>query len=154
MAILNQQLKEQLKRRFSERLRDPVQLTLYTRPGSGRLILPGGLGCATCGDARELADDLAAAAPEQVRLEVVDVSERTELERPVPSLTLGATNGEADQDGGRLGWQGLPAGYEFATVVDAIERVSRSEHGLAEATLDALSELTEPVDLMVFATPT
>ncbi|MGI8563954.1 MAG: hypothetical protein ACR2MZ_10460 [Candidatus Dormibacter sp.] len=154
MAILNEQLKEQLKRRFTERLHDPVQLTLYTRPGSGRLILPGGLGCATCGDARELAEDLAAAAPEQVQLEVVDVSARTELERPVPSLTLAAANGEANEGGGRLGWQGLPAGYEFATVVDAIERVSRGEHGLADATVDALCELTEPVELMVFATPT
>lgn len=154
MAMLSEQLKQQLKERFQERLRDPVQLTLHTRPGGGRLILPGGLGCATCGDARELAEDLAAAAPDLVRLEIVDVSEGSGLEWPVPSLTLAAAGPEDAQSSGRLGWQGLPAGHEFATVVDAMERVSNREPGLSEATLQALSALTEPVEVMVFATPT
>src|SRR6202022_1468626 len=149
MAILNEQVKQQVRERFSERLSGPVQLKLYLRPGSGRLILPSGLGCPTCDEARELAQDLQEAAPELISLGVVAVpvpeSDVTEL----PPLTL-AFPGEEP----RIRWQGLPAGYEFATVVDAIERVSSGEHGLSEATVGRLAELTEPLEVMVFATPT
>ena len=44
MALLNDQIKQQLHDRFAETLKEPVQLTLYTRPGTGRLILPSGMG--------------------------------------------------------------------------------------------------------------
>jgi alkyl hydroperoxide reductase subunit AhpF len=149
MAILSDQVKRQLQDRFAQQLSGPVQLTLYTRPGTGRLILPSGFGCATCDDARQLAEEIQEASPELIQLRVVDVTAEESDVREVPTLTL-AFPGEEP----RIRWQGLPAGYEFATVVDAVERVSSGAHGLAEATVDALAELTEPVDVMVFATPT
>ena len=49
---------------------------------------------------------------------------------------------------------GLTAGYEFATLVDAIERVSRRELGLSEKSLRRLEALEESLEVMVFATPT
>jgi alkyl hydroperoxide reductase subunit AhpF len=149
MAILSDQVKRQLQDRFAEHLSGPVQLTLYTRPGSGRLILPSGLGCATCEDARTLAEELHEAAPDLVHLHVVDIGAEDSDVTEVPTLTV-AFPGEAP----RIRWQGLPAGYEFATVVDAVERVSSGDHGLSDASLEALTALTEPVDVMVFATPT
>jgi alkyl hydroperoxide reductase subunit AhpF len=149
MAILSDQVKRQLQDRFAEHLSGPVQLTLYTRPGSGRLILPSGLGCVTCEDAKQLVEELREAAPDLVQLRVVDVSAEDADVTEVPTLTL-AFPGEEP----RIRWQGLPAGYEFATVVDAVERVSTGAHGLAGASVEALERLTEPVDVMVFATPT
>lgn len=148
MAILTEQVRQQLRERFAERLSAPVQLTLYTRPGTGRLILPAGVGCPTCDDARQLAEDLAAVAPEHIRLEVIDVTQQPSDGRPVPTLLLGPPGEEP-----RLGWQGLPSGYEFATVVDALERLSTGDHGLSEATLQALARVQERLELMVFATP-
>jgi alkyl hydroperoxide reductase subunit AhpF len=149
MAILTDQVRQQVQERFAEQLSGPVQLTLYTRPGSGRLILPTGMGCRTCDDARQLVEDLQQAAPDLINLDVIDVSVQETDVRAVPTLTL-ARPGEAS----RIRWLGLPAGYEFATVVDAVERVSSGGHGLSEATVEGLSRLTEPVDVMVFATPT
>jgi len=149
MSLLNDQVKQQVRERFSERLSGPVQLKLYLRPGSGRLILPSGLGCPTCEEARELAQDLQEAAPELISLEGIDVTVQESEVTELPTLTL-AFPGEEP----RIRWQGLPAGYEFATVVDAIERVSSGEHGLSEATVGRLAELTEPLEVMVFATPT
>ena len=72
-------------------------------------------------------------------------SEVTEL----PTLALGFPGQEP-----RIRWQGLPAGYEFATVVDAMERVSTGEHGLSEQTVEQLAAVSEPVEILVFATPT
>jgi hypothetical protein len=150
MAILNDQVKQQLRDRFTETLKGPVQLTLYTRPGTGRLILPSGMGCATCDDARAIAEELSAAAPDLVKLDVVDVSaHESAVATEVPTLALARPGEEA-----RISWRGLPAGFEFATVVDAIERASSGDFGLAPETNDALGRLTDPVEVMVFATPT
>ena len=151
MPILSPQVKEQLEARFAERLTEPVQLRLYVRPGPSRLIVPGRFTCATCDDERELLGEVAAAAPELVSLEVIDLGNLPPNGvEEVPTLLVGTP----EEKEPRISFQGLPAGYEFATLVDAIERVSRAEHDLSPASLEGLARLTEPVEVMVFATPT
>jgi alkyl hydroperoxide reductase subunit AhpF len=49
---------------------------------------------------------------------------------------------------------GMPSGYEFGTLVDAIVDVSSGESGLSEPTRQALAALTKPVHVQVFSTPT
>jgi alkyl hydroperoxide reductase subunit AhpF len=150
MAILNEQVQQQLRDRFAERLTGPVELRLYTKPGTGRLILPTGLGCATCDDARQLAEAVRDSAPEKITLEVIDVSENADAPvEDVPTLTVTAPGEEA-----RIRFMGLTSGYEFATLVDAVERVSRSETSLSEKTMRRLEALEEGLEVMVFATPT
>lgn len=150
MAILNDQVRDQLRQRFEERLTGDVRMTLYLKPGSGRLILPTGVGCPTCEEARQLAEEIREAAPERIELEVVDVTALADAPvDAVPTLQVSAPGGDS-----RIAFQGLPAGYEFATVVDAVERVSRSEPGLSERTMERLALLEEEVEIMVFATPT
>jgi glutaredoxin-like protein len=51
-------------------------------------------------------------------------------------------------------YYGMPAGYEFSTVLDAILDVSRGDSGLAEESREKLSHLSQPVHLEVFVTPT
>src|SRR5579862_6319951 len=118
----------QVRDRFAERLRGPVEARLYLRPGSGRLILPAGLGCATCEDARQLITAVAELAPEVIRLELVDVTQTDVGDDviDVPLLTLGLPG--ADH---RVRFLGLPAGFEFGMVVEAIERLSAAAVDLA-----------------------
>jgi alkyl hydroperoxide reductase subunit AhpF len=49
---------------------------------------------------------------------------------------------------------GLPSGYEFGALVDAILDVSSGDSGLSEPTRAALKEIARPVHLQVFSTPT
>ena len=49
---------------------------------------------------------------------------------------------------------GIPAGYEFATFLEAILNVSKADSGLKPETREKLAALTEPVHLQVFVTPT
>lgn len=49
---------------------------------------------------------------------------------------------------------GIPAGYEFATLLDAIVSVSQGESGLGEESKEKLSKITQPLHLEVFVTPT
>ena len=154
MAVIPEQVRQQLKDRFETVLIGPVHVTLYTRPGSSRLILPAGIGCATCQDARDMAELLRDAAPEKITLDVVDVTrdEERALADGVPEVPTIAVASDAET--GRIRFQGLPTGTEFAALIDAVERVSRDEAGLSEESLEALAKLTEPTEVMVFATPT
>jgi alkyl hydroperoxide reductase subunit AhpF len=154
MNVIPDEVRQQLKNRFETVLSGPVHLTLYTRPGSSRLILPAGVGCATCEDARQMAELLRDAAPEKITMDLVDITR--DLERAaadqvndVPTIAVAS-----DSEIGRIRFQGLPTGTEFPALIDAVERVSREEPGLSQESLEALAKLTEPVEVMVFATPT
>jgi hypothetical protein len=154
VRLIPEPVRLQLKERFDTVLSGPVHLTVYMRPGSSRLILPAGVGCATCEDARQMAELLCDAAPEKITMDTIDVArdpERATADRidDVPTIAV-ASNTET----GRIRFQGLATGTEFPALIDAIERVSLSEHGLSEESLTALGKLTEPTELMVFATPT
>ncbi len=154
MALIPDPVRQQLKDRFEVLLTGPVHLVLYTKPGSSRLILPAGLGCPTCEDARQMAELLRDAAPEKITLEVVDVSRdaaRVEIDGidDVPTIAIAA-----ESDIGRIRFQGLPTGTEFPALIDAVERVSRAEHGLRAESVAALAKLTDPTEVVVFATPT
>src|SRR5438445_13380174 len=110
MAVIPESVRQQLKDRFETALTGPVKLTLYTRPGSSRLILPAGLGCPPCEDARQMAELLRDAAPEKISLDVVDVS-RDPAPSPadgvddVPTIPIASS-----PETGRIRFQGLPAG--------------------------------------------
>lgn len=49
---------------------------------------------------------------------------------------------------------GIPAGYEFATFLEAILAVSRGESGLSEQSKEKLKQVAKPLHLEVFVTPT
>jgi glutaredoxin-like protein len=53
-----------------------------------------------------------------------------------------------------LRYFGLPAGYEFSALLDAILTVSKGDSGLQEETRQKLRQLTQPLHLQVFVTPT
>ena len=148
------ELRQQLKERFETSLTGPVHLTVYIKPGSSRLILPEGYGCATCEDARQMAELLRDAAPDKVTLEEVDITRdpgRAEIDGVIEVPIMGlSTNSEPS----RIRFQGLPTGTEFPALIDAVERTSSGDHGLSAETLAALSKLDKPTEVMVFATPT
>jgi len=49
---------------------------------------------------------------------------------------------------------GIPSGYEFASFLHAIHAVAAGKPELSEEGLKVLAELTEPVHIQVFVTPT
>ena len=149
MALIDEKTMAQIRERLAETLVDQVELRLYRRADSGALILPGGLGCPTCDAAEELARALVDAAPDKVQLTVIDAIQDSTGVETVPSLSVGLPGEVA-----RITFQGLPAGYEFATLLDAVERTSSGESGLSEEVAERLAGLEAEVELMVFVTPT
>lgn len=141
MALIDDATRTQLRERLSGSLVGAVELRLYRRPA--------GVGCATCDVTEELMRELADAAPEQISLTVVDMSDSSDPSIEVPTVTVSAPGMDP-----RITFQGLPAGYEFATLIDAIERVSLGTGDLAPELADMLAGLDQEVEVMVFVTPT
>lgn len=144
MAIVTDDLKAELRERFRDSLSEPVELRLHLRPGSSSgLVLPDSQDCEGCGPLREVAEALADASD----LVTVSVTESNDGDAPVLEIA------RSGQDA-RVTFKGFPGGYEFATIVDGIERVSKSDASLSDGTLAALETLEHDVELMVFVTPT
>jgi glutaredoxin-like protein len=49
---------------------------------------------------------------------------------------------------------GIPAGYEFSSLLESLDLVAKGDSGLALATREKLKMLTSPLNLQVFVTPT
>jgi glutaredoxin-like protein len=49
---------------------------------------------------------------------------------------------------------GIPAGYEFTTLLDAILSVSKGDSGLKPESKEKLAKINQPLHLEVFVTPT
>ena len=143
MGMVTEELKAQLRERFRQSLSEPVELRLYLRPGTSRLVLPDGVGCETCPSFRELAEALVDASEGLLRLNVI---ENHSGEVPVLEIARALETS-------RTTFKGLPAGYEFATLLDAIERASSNASDLNQNTLQALAGLESDINLMVFVTP-
>jgi len=120
----------------------PVRLVFFTQT----------FGCNTCLTARQVVDQIASLS-EQITVEehniVLDKEKVSEygIER-VPTLAI---VGEHDPG---IRYCGVPAGYELASIVDAIMLVARGEAGLTKESLASLAALDRQVEVKVFVTPT
>ena len=68
----------------------------------------------------------------------------------IPAIVL---LGEGDKDYG-VRFYGIPAGYEFVSLLESLEMVSKGDSGLSAATREKLKSLEKPLNLQVFVTPT
>jgi alkyl hydroperoxide reductase subunit AhpF len=142
MSLLTEEVAAELREAFTQ-LVNPVRLAVFSQA----LAEP------VSEEVRRLVEELAALDPRlaaESRNFVLDQERAAELgiERIPAIAVLGA-----DKDYGvRL--YGLPTGYEFGSLVEAILDVSRGTSGLSEETRAALAALERDLRLRVFSTPT
>lgn len=150
MAIIPQQDQEYLKELFAEKLEHPVTLRFYTQRQSV-LSVPG-QECGTCADTHELLNELVALS-DKLTLEVRDfVTEQEQAKaegiEEIPAIVL------EGQNKGTVRFIGVPAGYEFATLIEDLIDVSRGTTSLQPYSREVLAALQNPVHIKVFVTPT
>ncbi len=150
MGLLKPQDQLALRKKFEQELVGDVTLTLFTTSRAG-LALPGA-DCETCEATQQLLEELSALDPRihlRVRSIVTDAEEaRAAGVEGVPAILLGE-DGQA-----RARYYGIPAGLEFAVLVEGIVAASRKDSGLKPQTRQALAGLTRDVHIRVFVTPT
>jgi glutaredoxin-like protein len=130
---------------IKERLKDmvnPVRLVHFTQ----ELNLEYGR------EARQLLEELAALS-ENLSVEVLNFLLDKEKAAEYGVDKVPATVVRNGKEFG-IRFYGLPAGYEFASLLDAIILVSKGDSGLSAVSRERLAQITEPVHLQVFVTPT
>ncbi|HLW49016.1 MAG TPA: glutaredoxin [bacterium] len=150
MALLKATDAEAIRRRFQAELADDVTIRLFTASAAG-LAVPG-WDCEFCPATQQLLEEVAALDP-RLRLEIHSIT--TELEpgrgpavERVPAIVIDAGAGAG------IRFYGIPSGFEFAALIDALLAVSRHDSGLAPETKAALATLAVDVHLQVFVMPT
>lgn len=141
MAILTDRDREAVQREFAK-LTNPVTVTVFSQE----------LGSESCKQTERLVKDVAECS-DKVTVNVLNlVLDRQQAETygvdRVPAIVV-----EGARDYG-IRFFGLPAGYEFTNLIDAIVVASTGEPALAQETKDILAGLSKPVHIRVFTTPT
>jgi alkyl hydroperoxide reductase subunit AhpF len=142
MALITDDVAAELKKEFAA-LKDPVRLLVF----SSEFADPESVQVA------RLVDELAALDPKLTAEAYNFVLDKEKVESMgigrIPAIAV--LGGEKDY-GIRL--YGMPTGYEFGSLIDAILDVSSGDSGLLPETREALQAITRPVHIQVFSTPT
>jgi glutaredoxin-like protein len=136
-------------RRLFETMTNPVKVVLFVDAND----------CTYCEDTGRIVAEVAALSSKIV-VEQHDLAGEPELaalygvdKAPAIAIVQESLDGQGARDFG-LRFYGIPSGYEFVTLLEAIVLVSTGEVDLSPTTKAWLSTLTKPVHVQVFVTPT
>jgi alkyl hydroperoxide reductase subunit AhpF len=142
MSLLDDDVQAQLRRQF-ERLVGPVRLAVFSQaladPDSEQVA--------------HLVEEVAALDPRVSAESYNFVLDREKVAELGIARTPAVAVLGADKDYG-IRFYGVPGGYEFGTLIDAVLAVSSGASSVAPETRAALEALERPVHVQVFSTPT
>jgi len=108
--------------------------------------------CQFCKETRELLQELDKISA-RIKLEIFDfVKDKSEAQKyGIDRIPATVVMGDTDRG---IRFYGIPAGYEFGTLVEAIKMVSNGKVDLNQESKTFLDGLKKDVHLQVFVTPT
>ncbi len=141
MGFLSPQTKQDLEKAFDVLTRT-VTLKYFTQE----------MECRFCKETRELLEELTGVSA-KLKLEVYDFMRDKEQAQThgiarIPGLAV------LDEKDYGIRFYGIPSGYEFASLIEAIKLVSTGQLLLSPETKAFLDKLDQDVHLQVFVTPT
>lgn len=145
--LLNDGIVKQVREAFNKQLRQPVQLLFFGKQTD----------CDYCADTRQLVEEVVELS-DKIELKIYDIETDAEIARQynldkAPGLAiLGKDAGQVTDFGIRFA--GIPAGYEFSSLIQSLVMVSGRDSGLKDKTRKVLKDLKQPVHMLVFSTPT
>lgn len=142
MAILQAKDQAAVRKEF-ERINGPVKLVVFSQE-----LVAGEL----CRQNEQLMKEVAELS-DQITVEVLNPQidrARAEAYR-VSDVPLTVVEGARDYG---ISFLGIPAGYEFSNLIDAIVATSRGESSLSDETKATLATLPGEVEIKIFSTPT
>ena len=173
--FLNDDILKQVREVFDAQLKQPVEVLFFGSTNEED--------CAYCTDTRQLMEEVVAIS-DRLHLSVYDIEKDAQTAQTyhvdkTPTLVIagrgvnGSSAGEtADVDAHQavfctaayrtvhpvvdygVRFAGLPSGHEFSSLIHSLILVSGRDSGLNPQTRQFLRELTKPICLQVFVTPT
>ena len=141
MGLIRDEDAVEIRERLKEMV-NPVKLVHFTQ----ELNLEYGV------EARQLVEEVAALSG-KISVEVCNflLDKEKAAEYGIDKVPATVVRGEKDFG---IRFYGIPAGYEFATLLDAIVSVSTGSSGLGLKSIEKIAAITQPIRLEVFVTPT
>ena len=142
MPLLSESDSQFLRDHFTKSLIKPVKLVFFTQT----------IACQFCKETGEILDEVAGLS-DLISVETLNfVTDKEKAEDyAVDKIPATVVLGEDDYG---VRFYGMPSGYEFTSLVEAIVDVSRGQVDLDAGTRQALANIIEPVHMQVFVTPT
>lgn len=142
MGLIPEEHKAHIKGELDEKLENFVKIVMFTQE----------IECQFCAQTRQLVNELAT-LNDKIKVEIYDFVADSEKAKEygvdkVPALVI---VGEKDYG---VRFYGLPYGYEFQTLIEALINVSRGKTDISEKTRQMLEEIKSPVHIQVFVTLT
>lgn len=143
MRLMDKDTQDQVRNLLAA-VQSPVTIHMFTQEFE----------CAYCKETRQIAEEVAELS-DQVTLQVHDFIEDQALaeEMGIDKIPALAIHGENDRDFG-IRFYGIPSGYEFTSLLEAILAVGTGENELDASTLEFLESIESPLHIQVFVTPT
>jgi glutaredoxin-like protein len=141
MPFMNESDRAAVKQRLDAMV-EPVQMLYFTQE----------LECQQCRETRALLEEVSDLS-DKLSLTVKNFQIDKDEAARYGADKIPATVLIGDRDRG-VRFYGIPAGYEFVSLLEAILALSKRDSGLAPETRAKLAALSEPVHLQVFVTPT
>jgi len=139
--FISEQDREYLKKHFKDNLKDNVEIILFVNE----------IGCRYCKETKQLLEELSSLS-EKIKLEVYNfILDKSKVEEykidKTPAIVI-----RNSKDYG-IRFFGIPAGYEFSTLIETITFLSKGETDLPENIKNSLKEIDKDIEIQVFVTP-
>jgi glutaredoxin-like protein len=141
MSFLSQKIRDDLGEAF-KRLKQNVTLKFFTQD----------MECRFCKETRELLEELQGVT-DKIIVEAHDFVKDAALAKELGISRIPAIAVMGEKDHG-IRFYGIPSGYEFASLIEAIRLVANAELKLSPESKVFLDGLTGDIHLQVFVTPT
>ena len=141
MGLLQPRDRKVVEREF-KKLREPVKLIMFTQE----------MECQFCQHTRELMEEVASLS-DKISVEVYDLMKDEAQAQKYNVDKIPATVVVGDRDYG-MRFYGIPSGYEFVSLMEAIKSASAGSSHLTQDMRDFLKTLDKDVHFQVFVTPT
>lgn len=141
MGFLSEKDKKAVQQRLED-LVNPVKIIYFTQE----------LECTYCRETRTLLQELAE-LNSKIEYQVFNFQTDKKIAEQYGIDKIPATVIAGDKDYG-IRFYGIPSGYEFASLLEAVLMVSKGKTELSEATRKQLSAIDKAVHIQVFVTPT
>ncbi|MGC8585510.1 MAG: protein disulfide oxidoreductase [Thermoplasmata archaeon] len=142
MSLISEEDKKFLKKEFEKKMKDDVYVYVFTSNDN----------CRYCKETVDITNETAS-LHDAIHVEVLNVNSDKAKEMGVDKAptTIITDNNEY---GSRIRYIGIPAGYEFSSLIEDIISVSQRKVTFEEHVKEHLDEIDEPIEIKVFVTPT
>lgn len=144
MALIGEEDKKYLREQFEKDLKTKTKIIVFTDDSSD---------CKYCNETLEITKELGELS-KNISVENYKISDKKAKDMNVEFAPTTIVTDEKENMGGRIRYTGIPAGYEFSSLIEDIISVSSGKLELNDHVLEHLDEIDKPIKIQVFVTPT